>query len=129
MGLRVLIVDDSPVMRSVVRRVIKLSGIEIDVCTEASDGREALAVLRSQPVDLVLTDINMPNMNGADLLREMKLAGLLERIPALVISTDATEHRIHDMFELGARGYVTKPFSPEALRGQLDRVLGEFHAI
>ena len=128
MGLRILIVDDSPVMRSFVRRVMRLSGVEIDVCSEASNGVEALECLHSQPVDLVLTDINMPKMNGVDLLREMKLAGLLARIPTLVISTDATEHRIHDMIEMGASGYVAKPFSPEVLREQLDRVLGDVHA-
>jgi two-component system chemotaxis response regulator CheY len=125
MGLRVLIVDDSPVMRSFVRRVLKLSGIDIAVLSEASNGLEALECLRSELVDLVLTDINMPKMNGADLLREMKTAGFLRRIRTLVISTDATEHRIQDMIALGAHGYVTKPFSPEVLREELDRVLGD----
>jgi two-component system chemotaxis response regulator CheY len=58
----------------------------------------------------------------------MKQCGLLARIPTLVVSTDATDHRIHDMIELGANGYVTKPFSPESLRDELDRVLGDVHA-
>jgi two-component system chemotaxis response regulator CheY len=128
MGLRVLIVDDSPLMRTVVRRIMELSGVDMDVCSEASNGQEALDWLLSEPVDLVLTDINMPTMNGADLLREMKQCGLLARIPTLVVSTDATDHRIHDMIELGANGYVTKPFSPESLRDELDRVLGDVHA-
>jgi two-component system chemotaxis response regulator CheY len=128
MGLRVLIVDDSQLMRTVVRRVMQLSGIEMDICLEASNGQEALERLRSEPVDLVLTDINMPEMNGADLLREMKRTGLLARIPTVVVSTDATAHRIQDMIELGAHGYVTKPFAPEALRQELDRVLGDVHA-
>jgi two-component system chemotaxis response regulator CheY len=128
MGLRVLIVDDSPLMRTVVRRVMLLSGVEIDLCSEASNGLEALEWLHNHPVDLVLTDINMPQMSGADLLREMKRTGLLARIRTLVISTDSTDHRIHDMIELGAHGYVTKPFHPEALRQELDRVLGNEYA-
>ena len=117
MGLRVLIVDDSPLMRNVVRRVVKLSGVEIDVCLEAANGQEALECLRSQTVDLVLTDINMPKMSGADLLREMKQSGLLARIPTLVISTDAPEHRIHDMIELGAHGYHKTVLSRVIARG------------
>ena len=128
MGLRVLIVDDSPLMRVFVRRVLKLSGVEVDACSEASNGLEALEVLRCQPVDLVLTDINMPKMNGEDMLREMKHSGLLKRVKTLVISTDGTAHRIHDMIALGAEGYVTKPFSPEVLREELDRVLGDVYA-
>ncbi len=128
MGLQVLIVDDSPLMRTFVKRVLLLSGVELDVCLEASDGREALERLRDHPVDLLLTDINMPRMNGAELLREMKRTGLLGRVRALVISTDATAHRIHDMIELGAHGYIAKPFSPEKLREELDRVLGHVYA-
>jgi two-component system chemotaxis response regulator CheY len=127
MGLRVLIVDDSALMRNVVRRVLELSGIDVERCAEAANGREALEWLGSQPVDLVLTDINMPEMTGAELLREMKRTGLLARIPTVIVSTDATDHRIHDMIELGACGYVTKPFSPEVLREELDRVLGAAH--
>lgn len=123
MAFRVLIVDDSPLMRGFIRRVMHLAGIEIDSCWEASDGYEALKLLRRQTVDVVLTDINMPGMNGTELLQQMKAEGMLPRIPTLVVSTDATEQRIHGMVELGAHGYVTKPFSPEMLRTELERVL------
>lgn len=123
MPFSVLIVDDSPVMREFIRRVIHFTGIEVANYLEASDGRQALLLLRKQPVDLVLTDLNMPGMNGEELLRQMKFEGFLEKIPTLVVSTDATEHRIVKMLQLGARGYVTKPFSPEILRERLEAVL------
>ena len=123
MPFSVLIVDDSPVMRGFIRRVIHLTGLEVATYLEASDGRAALSLLRQQPVDLVLTDINMPGMNGEELLRQMKFEGFLKKIPTLVVSTDATEQRVKKMLELGARGYVTKPFSPEVLKQRLEEVL------
>jgi two-component system chemotaxis response regulator CheY len=128
MPYRVLIVDDSPVMRGFIRRVMTLAGVEISACFEASNGQEALAHLRRENIDCVLTDINMPQMNGDELLREMKREGMLPRIPTLIVSTDATEQRIHQMIAMGAQGYVTKPFSPEMLRQQLELVLGEMNA-
>jgi two-component system, chemotaxis family, chemotaxis protein CheY len=121
---RVLIADDSPAMRSVIRRVIELSGFEVDEFVEAADGGEALSLLRGQAVDIILTDINMPNVNGEQLLTFMRQDTSLRATPVIVVSTDATEHRIHRMLELGAQGYITKPFYPEALRAEIERVLG-----
>lgn len=128
MGFRVLIVDDSPAMRRVIRRVIDLSGFELEACLEAGHGAEGISVLRSQPVDLILTDINMPVMNGEQFVAEIKNDKTLGLIPIVVISTDATDHRIQHMLELGAQGYVSKPFAPEVLRDQLERVLGVANA-
>jgi two-component system chemotaxis response regulator CheY len=125
---RVLIADDSPAMRSVIRRVIQLSGLEVAEFVEAGDGGEALSLLRRQGVDVILTDINMPNVNGEQLLRSMRQDNSLRRTPVIVVSTDATEQRIHRMLELGAQGYITKPFYPEALRAELERVLGVWNA-
>ncbi len=128
MGFRVLIVDDSPAMRRVIRRVLELSGFSLEECLEAGDGGEGFSVLRSRPVDLILTDIHMPVMNGEQFVCQLKGDESLGRIPVVVISTDATEHRIQRMLELGARGYVSKPFVPETLREELERVLGVAHA-
>jgi two-component system chemotaxis response regulator CheY len=125
MAYSVLIVDDSPVMRSFIRRVMTLSGFEVRECFEASNGEEALTQLRQHRVDVILTDINMPTMNGEELLRRLGADGVLKSVPALVISTDATRGRILRMMSLGAEGYMTKPFSPESLREELERVLGE----
>jgi len=124
MAYRVLIADDSPVMRSFVRRVIELSGFELSDCFEAADGEEALSVLRAQWVDAILTDINMPVVDGEEFLRRLSEDPMLRSIPVIVISTDATRNRIDRMMALGARGYVTKPFVPETLRAELERTLG-----
>jgi two-component system, chemotaxis family, chemotaxis protein CheY len=125
MAYSVLIVDDSPVMRSFIRRVLGLSGFEVGECMEAGNGDEALAQLSAHNVDVILTDINMPGMNGEEFLRKLGTDGVLKNIPALVISTDATKERILRMLALGAEGYMSKPFSPETLREELERVLGD----
>ena len=124
MKLRVLIVDDSPAMRHMIRRTMMLSGIECGSCLEAADGAAALALLHREPVDLILTDINMPAMTGEELLERIEADHLLRHIPALVISTDATTFRIERMLSLGAQGYIAKPFSPETLRAEIERILG-----
>jgi two-component system chemotaxis response regulator CheY len=128
MPFSVLIVDDSPVMRGFIRRVLTLSGFEVSECLEASNGEEALARLEGHTVDVILTDINMPKMNGEELLRRLETDARLRSVPTLVISTDATKARILKMLSLGADGYMTKPFSPEALREELERVLGARNA-
>jgi len=121
MSLSVLIVDDSPLMRNLIRRIVTLAGTELVQCHEASDGQRALEQLARVPVDLILTDINMPGMDGEQLLRELNRRGVTT--PAIVISTDATHSRMQRMLAMGAAGYVCKPFSPEAMRAELDRVL------
>jgi two-component system chemotaxis response regulator CheY len=128
MALSVLIVDDSPVMRKFICRVMRLAGFEDAEYLEASNGREALASLETRSVDLILTDINMPHMNGETLMQELQTNGTLLRTRALVISTDATRDRVHRMLDLGAKGYIAKPFCPQALRLELERILGEPHA-
>jgi two-component system chemotaxis response regulator CheY len=124
MAYRVLLVDDSPAMRSFIRRVIVLSGFDLDVCVEAGDGAEALERLRQEKVDVILTDINMPCMDGEELLRRISEDSRLRDIPAIVVSTDSTKPRILRMIGLGAQGYIAKPFSPESLREALEKVLG-----
>jgi len=104
--------------------VIELSGFELSDCFEAADGEEALAVLRAEWVDAILTDINMPVVDGEEFLRRLSADPMLCSIPVIVISTDATRNRIDRMMALGARGYVTKPFVPETLRAELERTLG-----
>jgi two-component system chemotaxis response regulator CheY len=124
MAYRILIVDDSPVMRAFVRRVIALSGFEVSACLEAANGVEALELLRGETVDAILTDINMPQMDGEEFMLQLSQHETLRAIPAIVISTDATIKRTERMMALGARGYVAKPFLPETLRAELERNLG-----
>jgi two-component system, chemotaxis family, chemotaxis protein CheY len=120
---RILIVDDSPSMRAVVRRIMEISGLELAHCFEASNGAQALDVLRNESVDAILTDINMPEMDGEELLQRLESDDLLRRIPVIIISTDGSAARVERMMRLGARGYVMKPFRPEVLRAELERGL------
>jgi len=124
---RILIVDDSRAMRLFVRRVVELSGFDASSCIEASNGAEALSVLESEWVDAILTDINMPVMDGEEFLRRLSANDLLRSIPAIVISTDGTGSRMERLLSLGARGYVVKPFAPEDLRLELERTLEVVH--
>jgi two-component system chemotaxis response regulator CheY len=124
MAYNVLIVDDSPAMRSFVRRVLDLSGLTVGKCLEAGNGREALDLLREEWVDVVLTDLNMPTMDGEQFVRCVEGDDSLRTIPVLVVSTDRTEGRAQQLLTLGAKGYVTKPFLPETLREEVEKVLG-----
>ena len=123
MALNIMIVDDSPVMRTFVRKVVQLTGLPVGECCEAGDGEAALKALQGCWMDLVLTDINMPRMNGEEFVRRMESDELLRDIPVIVLSTDSSDQRIQHMLQLGARGYVTKPFLPETLRDEVERVL------
>ena len=128
MAYNVLIVDDSPAMRSFVRRVLDLSGLEVGACLQAGNGQEALSLLRDAWVDVVLTDINMPTMDGEQFVRRLEKDEALRSIPVLVVSTDRTEGRVQQMLTLGAKGYVAKPFLPETLREKVEEILGVSHA-
>ncbi len=121
---RILVVDDSPVMRKLIQRVIQLSGFQSESCFSAGNGIEALEVLRRESVDLILTDINMPQMDGVELVRALNSDEKLRAIPVLVLSTDATSRRMREMFDLGVRGYLSKPFTSEALSLELKRCGG-----
>jgi two-component system chemotaxis response regulator CheY len=125
MGSSVLIVDDSPSMRKVIRRVIQLSGFDARLCLEAGDGVEALQLLDTEHVDIVLTDINMPNMDGEQLLTRLISHPAHCRIPVIVVSTDRSEGRVERMMAMGARGYVVKPFVPQTLGDTLFRLIEE----
>lgn len=123
MAFRVLLTDDSPAMRAFIRRVMELSGFAVSEWFEAGDGGEALELLRCHKVDVILTDINMPRMDGVEMMRRLESEQTLKNIPVVVISTDSTEKRVEQMTALGARGYLKKPFRPEELRDEMERVL------
>lgn len=127
MALNIMIVDDSPLMRAFIRKVVGLTGLEVAQFREAADGEDALRGLRAHGVDLVLTDINMPHMNGEELVRRMESDELLRDIPVIVVSTDSSRSRVEQMLALGARGYVSKPFLPEQLRDEVERILAVIH--
>jgi two-component system, chemotaxis family, chemotaxis protein CheY len=128
MAFTVLIVDDSPAMRSFVKRVLEMSGFDMGTCFEAGNGKEALDLIKNEWVDVILTDINMPVMNGQELVQNLAVNESLQNIPVIVVSTDRTDDRIRQMMALGAKGYVKKPFQPEELREELEKVLEAAYA-
>ncbi|MFH2045459.1 MAG: response regulator [Pseudomonadota bacterium] len=125
MAFNVLIVDDSSSMRAVIKKVIKVSGFNVGNYFEAGDGMEALKVLETDWIDIVLSDINMPNMDGLSFLSEIKKNELFNSIPVVMITTEGSEETIQESMKLGASGYIKKPFSPADIKNTLSGLLGE----
>ena len=125
MAFNVLIVDDSSTMRAVIRKTLKVSGFDIGAFWEAVDGQEAMEVLNREWVDIVLTDINMPNMNGLELMAHMKEDQLLGSIPVVMVTTEGGEKTVRQAIEMGASGYIKKPFLPEDIKRTLNNIMGE----
>jgi two-component system chemotaxis response regulator CheY len=123
MGIRVLIVDDSSTIRRIISRCLERAEVGVTEVFEASDGREALELLSKQAVDAVLTDINMPNMNGMQLLDEIRRSKQWGSLPVLVITSECGADAVADAVGMGAAGYIKKPFTPLQLRSQLAPVL------
>ncbi|MDX9785517.1 MAG: response regulator [Desulfobacterales bacterium] len=125
MAFKMLVVDDSLPMRSIVIRTIKASGFSDAEFLQAGNGKEALEILANEWVDLVVTDYNMPDMNGMELIQEMKKDDILHAIPVLVVTTEGSQQKAGEFIEKGAAGYVKKPFTPEAIRDHITKILGE----
>jgi two-component system chemotaxis response regulator CheY len=122
---RILVVEDSVSMRSFVRNALESdsrssAGLEV---VEASSGFEALRLLPRGPYDLVITDINMPDINGLELISFIRKSELHKKTPVLIISTQSSERDRARGLSLGANGYLLKPFTPEELQGEVWRVL------
>jgi two-component system chemotaxis response regulator CheY len=123
MAYRVLVVDDSSSIRAIIKKIIKVSGFDVAEFLDACDGREALSIMAANQVDLVLTDINMPNMNGLDLIARIKENERLASVPVVVVSTEGSEKKMAEAMALGAVGYVKKPFVPEEIKQTLNKIL------
>jgi len=123
MAFNVLVVDDSAVMRAMISRVVRLSGVPLGEMFEAGNGADGLQVIAENWVDLVLLDINMPVMNGEDMLRRLRADPETASMPVIVVSTESSETRVHALEELGV-AFVHKPFAPETLRDTILRVTG-----
>ena len=124
MSFNVLIVDDSGAMRSVVKKIITISGFKMDQCFEAANGREALELLKETWVDIIMSDLNMPEMNGLELLANLKKDELLKEIPVVIITTEGSDERKKLVADMGASGFIKKPFVPEEVRRILYDVVG-----
>jgi two-component system chemotaxis response regulator CheY len=120
-ALRFLVVDDFSTMRRIVRNLLKESGFtEAD---EAEDGSAALQKLRSSHFDFVVTDINMPNMNGFQLLSEIKKDDRLKHLPVLMVTAEARKEDIVLAAQTGAAGYIVKPFTKATLEDKVNHIL------
>ncbi len=123
MSYNILVVDDSSIIRNVVKKSIEMSGVDAGEIYEASNGDEALAVLRENWVDIVMSDINMPHMNGVELVRRMSEDRDMRAVPVVIISTERSETRIEELRKHGIKGYLTKPFRPEEIRDLVHGIL------
>ena len=119
-----LIVDDSSVMRKIVERSLRQAGVEFVAVLEASNGSDALEILKKQPVDLVLSDINMPVMDGLQFVEKLQELGETKHVPVVMITTEASESHVVKALACGARGYIRKPFTPDEVKEHVLPVLG-----
>lgn len=114
--VRALIVDDSSVMRKIVERSLRQAGLEALVVFEASSGVEGLEILKSREVDLILSDINMPSMDGLEFVRQLRSQHLAPEVPVVMITTESSEEHVRQAIEAGAKGYIRKPFTADQVK-------------
>ena len=117
---RTLIVDDSSVMRKIVERTLRQAGLSLTAVYEAGSGSEGLDVLKAKQVDLILSDINMPSMDGLEFLRQIRAQNLAPGVPVVMITTESSEEHVKQAILAGAQGYIRKPFTAEQVK---ERVL------
>ncbi len=122
--LRVLIVDDSSVMRKIVERSLRQAGLDLGEVLEASNGAEALAEVNKGKFDLILSDINMPAMDGLEFLRGLAGVESAKGVPVVMITTEGSEARVVEALSVGAKGYIRKPFTPEQVKERVAPLLG-----
>ncbi len=125
MAYNILIVDDSETIRAVIAKTLRIAEIPVGELWHAGNGQEALDILRKEWVDLVFADINMPVMNGIEMIEQMAKEGLIESVPVVIVSTEGSRTRIEELTAKGVKAYLRKPFTPEALRGMVEQVLQE----
>jgi two-component system chemotaxis response regulator CheY len=119
MAMDVLIVDDSAAIRKILQRVLRQTEVPIGNILEAGDGVEALALLEQQKVGLILSDINMPNMDGLEMLSKVKSIEAYKSVPVIMITTEGNQNKVMEAVSLGASGYVRKPFTTEQIKEKL----------
>ncbi len=122
MSAKILVVDDSMMVRTQVGQTLEWAGFEV---VEASDGAEALVKLNDMPeMALVVLDVNMPRMNGIDLLRQLAIRGVLSHIPVVMLTTEGHPQLMRDAKALGAKGWIVKPFRAEHLVAAVRKLTG-----
>jgi len=127
MKINILLVDDSAIVRGMIGRVLKMTDIPIACIRQAGNGLEAQAILRDNWIDLVISDIHMPGMDGLALLQWMREDPTLAKTPVLMISTEANEAKVAEAKHLGVVAYLRKPFTPEQVKEVVLQALGVVH--
>ncbi len=117
--IKALIVDDSSVMRKIVERSLRQAGIDLSLVVEAGNGADALNLLKEQKVDLILSDINMPVMDGLEFVKQLQQQNIAANTPVVMITTEGSESNVMQALSCGARGYIRKPFTPEEVRDHI----------
>lgn len=123
MPLDIMIVDDSAAIRKILQRVLVQAGVAVGTVHEANDGSQALELLKSHKVGLILSDINMPNMDGIEMLSRLKADATYKSVPVVMVTTEGSQAKVLQALELGAAGYVRKPFTPEQIKEKLAGVI------
>jgi len=114
--LKILIVDDSAVMRKIVERALRQAGLNLGEVLEAGNGAEALVEVQKGSLDIILSDINMPVMDGLEFLKNLPAVEAAKGVPVIMITTEGSEARVVEAISAGARGYLRKPFTPEQVK-------------
>ena len=123
MALDVLIVDDSAAIRKILHRVLVQAEVPLGKVHEASDGKEALEKMKTEKVGLILSDINMPNMDGIEFLTRVKADDALKSVPIIMVTTEGSQAKVMQALELGAIGYVRKPFTADQIKEKLTGII------
>lgn len=114
-----MIVDDSATMRKIIMRTVRMSGLEFDRTEEAGNGAEAIEKLKTAPVDIILCDINMPEMSGTEMVKQARQLPNCKDTKIIMVSTESSQELIDSILADGANGYITKPFTPERFQEKL----------
>ncbi|MBN1396987.1 MAG: response regulator [Bacteroidetes bacterium] len=120
-SIKILIVDDSITIRRIITNALKTVGFTDT--TEASNGKEALEKLQAGKIDFIITDWNMPEMNGLDLIKEVRAHPVHSTMPILMITTRGTEHDVVEALQAKVNSYIMKPFTPQELKEKIEGIL------
>lgn len=124
MAFNILVVDDSETVRDIIAKALQLAQVPINELHKAANGQEGLDILQDKEVDLVFSDINMPVMNGVEMIERMHEDERLSGIPVIVVSTEGSSTRREQLKTKGVSAYICKPFTPERIKNVVDEVMG-----
>ena len=126
MSYNILVVDDSMLTRAAIKRMLGMVDLDVGEISEAGNGLEALQILEDKPIDLILADLNMPEMGGVELVQHVQEKPELAGIPIIIISTESSTARVEDLLEHGVKNFLHKPFTPEEFRSTIVKNLEVF---